>query len=360
MHLTGFLVLEDEKVFEGTWHGNSDWTGVGEVVFNTSLVGYQEVITDPSYYQQIIVMTAPEQGNYGVSDNERESKKVWCEAFVCLELNRSSDARRGNLEDELSSFKRPALSSIDTRSLTLYLRTRGTPWGAAVRADSAEEAKRLALPLIAEHKRKVSSDWVYDITVKKSEFFPGQKDKGRIAILDYGVKSNIVGELRKRSAQIAVFGSRTPAHEVLDWSPDGIVLTNGPGDPAAVQVAVGELSKLLGQKPIMGICMGHQLLARALGGKTFKLKFGHRGSNHPVKNLKTGEIYMTAQNHGYAVDKDLPSGVNVSQINLYDNTVEGIEAPALNAWSVQYHPEAGPGPHDSRVLFDHFISEVVR
>jgi carbamoyl-phosphate synthase small subunit len=360
MSLTGFLVLEDEKVFEGIWHGNPDWTGVGEVVFNTALVGYQEVITDPSYYQQIIVMTAPEQGNYGVADSERESKKVWCEAFICVELNKSSDSRRGQLSEELGAFKRPALSDIDTRALTLHLRSRGTPWGAVVRAESVEEAKRYALPLIADRKRIASSDWVYEVSVKKSEFLPGQKTKGRIAVLDYGVKTNIVGELRKRCAEIAVFGSRAAAHEVLDWEPDGIVLTNGPGDPATVQVAVGELTKMLGQKPIMGICMGHQILAQALGGKTYKLKFGHRGSNHPVHNLKTGEIYMTAQNHGYAVHTDLPSGVKVSQINLYDKTVEGIEAPHLKAWSVQYHPEAGPGPHDSRVLFDHFVSEVVR
>jgi carbamoyl-phosphate synthase small subunit len=220
---------------------------------------------------------------------------------------------------------------------------------------------RARLQLIAERKKKVSTDWVYEVSVKKPEFLTGTGIRGRVAVFDFGTKNNIVGEIKNRFKEVGVFGSRATAREIMNWNPDGIILTNGPGDPALVESAVGEIQKLLGQVPLFGICMGHQLLSLAAGGKTYKLKFGHRGGNHPVQNLATGEIYMTSQNHGYAVDeKSLPEGVKVSQINLYDKTVEGIEIPSKKAWSVQYHPEACPGPHDSRVLFDHFANQVLR
>jgi carbamoyl-phosphate synthase small subunit len=356
--LKGFLVLEDKSTYQGHWHGDTSLVAVGEVVFNTSMTGYQEIITDPSYFRQIVVMTTPEQGNYGVAKNERESNQVYAEGFVCVNLNEVLNSPRGSLKDELASFKRPGLSDIDTRALTLHLRERGTPWGALIVAPSEKEAQAKAAKIISEKKNSISQDWVHEVSVEKPEFHKGEGPGGRVGVLDLGTKNNIVGELKLRFQDVGVFGSRTPAETILDWAPDGLVLTNGPGDPAAVEGSVGEIKKLLGQIPIFGICMGHQLLALAAGGKTFKLKFGHRGANHPVKNLKTGEIYMTSQNHGYAVSEDLPAGVKVSQINLYDNTVEGIEIAAKRAWSVQYHPEASPGPHDSRVLFDHFANEV--
>jgi carbamoyl-phosphate synthase small subunit len=356
--LKSFLVLEDRKVFQGQWHGNENQMAVGEVVFNTSMQGYQEIITDPSYYGQIVVMTTPEQGNYGVLDSERESKKVYAEGFVCLELNDSFTAQRKNLSQELQDFSRPALSDVDTRALTLYLRSRGTPWGAVVSCVDEKEAVGVALKSIEDKKNRMSSDWVYDVSVKKTEFHKGSGKKGRVALLDYGSKTNIIEELKTRFSEVAVFGSRTSAAEIRKWEPQGIMLTNGPGDPSKVETAVEEIKKLLGEIPIFGICMGHQLLALAVGAKTYKLKFGHRGANHPVKNCATGEVYMTSQNHGYAVDENLPAGVKLSQINLYDKTVEGIEIPSKKAWSVQYHPEASPGPHDSRKLFDYFAADI--
>lgn len=356
----GYLVLEDQKIFSGRWHGNPKLNGVGEVVFNTSMQGYQEIVTDPSYYGQIIVMTTPEQGNYGVSTEDQESKKVYAEGFVCVELNSSFTPGRGHFSEELAQSSRPALSDVDTRSLTLYLRSRGTPWGALVTGEDEKEAKDKALDIMTQKKKSVSKDWVFDVTVKKPEFHSGTGPRGRVAILDFGTKSNIVKEIKTRVREVAVFGSRSSSKEILDWDPQGIVLTNGPGDPAMVEGSVETIKALLGQAPLFGICMGHQLLALAVGGKTFKLKFGHRGANHPVKNLETGDIYMTSQNHGYAVDEHLPTGVKLSQINLYDKTVEGIEIPSKKAWSVQYHPEACPGPHDARKLFDYFADSIKR
>lgn len=358
--MTGYLVLEDKTTFEGQWHGDPTWTGVGEVVFNTSMMGYQEIITDPSYFRQIVVMTTPEQGNYGVAVEERESKVVHAEAFICVALNKCAGRiSRHDLNEELAAFGRPALSDIDTRSLTLHLRSKGTPWGAVVAADSCTLALDKALPLILTGKKSVPGDWPYEVSVKEKVSLKGQGKKGRVAVLDFGTKANIVKELQARFAEVGIFNSRTSSREILDWNPEGVVLTNGPGDPSLVEKAVGEIRVLLGQIPIFGICMGHQLLALAAGGKTYKLKFGHRGANHPVRNLGTGEIYMTSQNHGYAVDENLPSHVKVSQINLYDQTVEGIEIPSMKAWSVQYHPESNPGPHDSRVLFDYFAKNVL-
>jgi carbamoyl-phosphate synthase small subunit len=299
------------------------------------------------------------EGNYGVALAEREASKIWAQGFVCLELSTKYTEGRSTLLTELAEFKRPALTGVDTRRLTLELRRHGTPWGAIVQALSQDEAIKKATALIKERQQLVSKDWVYEVSVGARQVHKGEGKKGRIAVLDYGAKENILRELKARFSEVAIFNSRATAKEILDWAPNGIMLTNGPGDPSAVETAPTELKKILGQVPIFGICMGHQVLALALGGKTYKLKFGHRGGNHPVKNLHTGEIYMTSQNHGYAVSDDLPSGVKVSHVNLYDDTVEGIEAEKLKAWSVQYHPESAPGPHDARVLFDYFAQRVL-
>jgi carbamoyl-phosphate synthase small subunit len=273
-------------------------------------------------------------------------------------MNSSFTPGRRDFLDQLKRSSRPALSDVDTRSLTLHLRSKGSPWGVLVQATDEREAKDRARDLMSSKKKSISKDWVFEVTTKKTLVCNGKSSKGRVAVLDFGTKANIINELKNRSKEVAVFGSRASVKEILDWAPDGLVLTNGPGDPAHVEKAVGTLKDLLGHFPIFGICMGHQLLVLALGGKTYKLKFGHRGANHPVKNLATGEIYMTSQNHGYAVDESLPTGVNLSQINLYDKTVEGIEVPTKKAWSVQYHPEARPGPHDARKLFDYFMDSL--
>jgi carbamoyl-phosphate synthase small subunit len=299
--LTGYLVLENGDTYAGEYRGSAQWESVGEVVFNTSLVGYQEVVTDPSYYQQIIVMTAPEQGNYGTLESERESKRVWAQGFICVNLNQVHRIRERRLfEDELFEFKSPVLADVDTRKLTLQLRSQGTPWGALVSTGSADEARAIGLERIKARKKSLDNDWVYHVSEKKTQVLKGQGKKGRVALLDYGVKTSIVDQLLQRVSEVAIFNSRAKEREILDWSPDGIFLTNGPGDPALVQDAPQIIRELLGQKPLFGICMGHQLLSLALGGKTYKLKFGHRGGNHPVKDLLTGEIYMTSQNHGYA------------------------------------------------------------
>lgn len=354
----GFLVLEDQKVFQGKFHGDPSWYSVGEVVFNTSLTGYQEILTDPSYFGQMILMCAPEQGNYGVQTQAQESEKIWSEGFLCLKFNGNFESR-DSLESEVAKYKKPVLSGIDTRELTLHLRSKGTPWGCLVRAENKEEALKKANSHISSRRKTMPSDWVYEVSTKEPKTLKGQGKVGRVAVYDYGVKTNILRELQKRFLEVRVFNSRTPASEIMKWEPHGLMLTNGPGDPALVQSAVPEIQKLLGKLPIWGICMGHQILCLALGGKTYKLKFGHRGGNHPVKNLETGEIYMTSQNHGYATHDDLPQGVRVTQVNLYDKTVEGIRAEKLRAWSVQYHPEASPGPLDANCAFDEFREKIL-
>lgn len=358
--MKGYLILENGQTWSGQWHGNEQKQAIGEVVFNTSMLGYQEILTDPSYYQQIVVMTAPEQGNYGVAEAEMESERIWAQGFVCVNMNSAIQEGRGQLSSELNQYHVPALSQINTRQLTLHLREKGTPWGALVsEPDFLKLGQEKILKLIADHKNSIDSDWVYHVSQAAKSVHQGKGNKGRVALLDYGYKKSILNQLLERFQEVAVYNSRTPATEILKWAPNGIVLSNGPGDPGEVQKAVGEIKSLLGKVPLFGICMGHQLLALAMGAKTYKLKFGHRGGNHPVQNFETGEIYMTSQNHGYAVSSDLPADVVQSQINLYDKTLEGIESKKWKAWGVQYHPEAGPGPHDSRVLFNHFSSKIL-
>jgi len=355
--LKSFLALESGQVFEGCWKGSKkNDRGVGEVVFNTGMVGYQEILTDPSYYQQIIVMTAPEQGNYGTLEKERESAQVWVQGLVCLEAYNHAPPGRKPLLQELEEFGVPMMSGVDTRSLTLELRSRGTVWGSFVETEDPERALAAAREKIRKCQDRLERDWVREVSVKERKLISGKASRGRVAIIDYGAKLNIIRNLAERTKELAIFPSRALPREILSWNPDGIMLTNGPGDPADVKQAVETVRELLGQRPIFGICMGNQILGLALGAKTYKLKFGHRGINHPVQDLYTKEIYMTSQNHGYCVDeKTLPSEARLSQINLYDKTCEGIECIPKNAWSVQYHPEAAPGPHDAGGLFDRFI-----
>ena len=353
----GFLVLESGEVYEGVWRGGKN--RAGEVVFNTSHSGYEEIATDPSYFSQIMVMTAPMQGNYGVNAEFWESKQMWIDGFVSIEIQNSE--RDHSWQKQLDQAGIPMLSDLDTREIVMRLRDLGTPWGALVKADNETEAKKLAAELIAV-KKKIDSDWVYTVTRKDSQIIKGAKVNGpRIAMLDYGCKENTLRELAAQSSEVGIFSSRATEKMIREWNPSGIMLSNGPGDPSEVQHAAETVRALIGWKPIFGICMGNQILARALGAKTYKLKFGHRGGNHPVRDMLINEIYMTSQNHGYAVDAaTLPSDVRVSHVNLNDNTVEGIECAAKKCFSVQYHPESHPGPRDARKLFDYFIGSLER
>lgn len=352
---TGFLVLESGECFQGEWRGGKEQAG--EVVFNTSHSGYEEIATDPSYFSQIMVMTAPMQGNYGADPSVWESKNLWISGFVCVEMQESTRDR--SWLDLLEKSNVPVLSDIDTREVVLKLREIGTPWGAIVKAENKADALKRARELIVQ-KKTIDTDWVYAVTRKQAEFLKGHKANGpRVAILDYGCKENTIRELQAACSEVAVFPSRTPAKVIRDWSPSGILLSNGPGDPALVQESVATVKELLGEIPVFGICMGNQILGLALGAKTYKLKFGHRGSNHPVRDLLLDEIYVTSQNHGYVVDpKTLPSDVRVSHWNLNDETVEGIECKSKKCFSVQYHPESHPGPREARRLFDYFLSEL--
>lgn len=351
----GFLVLESGESYEGVWRGGS--ARAGEVVFNTSHSGYEEIATDPSYFSQIMVMTAPMQGNYGVNREAWESRQMWIDGFVSLEMQ--SSPRDSSWRDQLDKAGIPILTDLDTREIVLRLRELGTPWGALVDADSSTEAFGKA-KLLIEAKRQIDSDWVHAVSRREIEVFDGAVANGpRLAILDYGCKENTIRELRKRSSQVALFPSRASARAIRDWQPNGIMLSNGPGDPALVQTAAETVRSLLGTIPIFGICMGNQILALALGANTYKLKFGHRGGNHPVRDQLLNQIYMTSQNHGYCVDaKTLPSGTLVTHVNLNDGSVEGIECAAKKCFSVQYHPESSPGPNDARQLFDYFMSRI--
>lgn len=361
----GYLVLESGEVFPGLFplEASGDSATVerferaGEVVFNTSHSGYEEMATDPSYFGQIIVLTAPHQGNYGESDSFWESNKIWIEGFVCVEMQKS--ARENSWQNKLLKSGVPILAGVDTRKLVLRLREKGTPWGAIVLAESPADAIQRSKPLIKE-KQKQDRDWVYQVCIREEQTIKGDLERGpKVAILDLGCKTNTIRELKRRTSEIRIFPSRTSAEKIKAYNPDGILLSNGPGDPADIQGAVQTVKDLLGWRFIFGICMGHHVLGMALGGETYKLKFGHRGSNHPIKDTLLNRIYMTSQNHGYAVKTEsLPKTVQVTHVNLNDQTVAGIYDPTKKALSVQFHPESHPGPHDSEGLFDFFIRQT--
>lgn len=355
-----FLVLESGEIFAGALAASGQtFERAGEVVFNTSHSGYEEIATDPSYFSQIVVMTAPMMGNYGVNDLFWESKKIWIEGFVCLQIQNTQ--RENSWLRRLQDHCVPLLSEVDTRALTLRLRDGGTPWGAIVSAESEIEASRKASQLIVD-KKSIDKDWVFQASRKTTEVQQGLFSKGpRIAVLDFGAKENILRELRARASEVVIFNSRTSSNEILAARPSGLMLTNGPGDPSDVQIAVDTVKTLISKLPIFGICMGHQILGLALGAKTYKLKFGHRGSNHPIRDELLNQIYMTSQNHGYAVEREsLPADVRVTHVNLNDQTVAGVHSEAKNCLGVQFHPESHPGPHESRALFDFFVNQMMK
>jgi carbamoyl-phosphate synthase small subunit len=354
----GYLVLETGEVFEGLWHENNKAVpaNAGELVFNTSHAGYQEIASDPSYFGQIMVMTAPMMGNYGKHTGDWESKKYWIEGFVCLEM----ETRDETWILELLKAGIPVLSEVDTRALTLRLREGGAVWGGVCAAESAEQAREILAKVIADKKKLNGQDWTAIVCSREQRVVKGSASNNlKIAVLDFGCKENIIREMAKRVGEVCVFPSHSSPKAIREYNPSGILLSNGPGDPAWVQRGTETVRELIGWRPIFGICMGHQVLSQALGAKTFKMKFGHHGGNHPVQDLMLEKIYITSQNHGYAVDpKTLPEGTRVTQTNLYDNSVEGFEYPQKKCFSVQYHPESAPGPNDARNLFDVFVGSL--
>jgi carbamoyl-phosphate synthase small subunit len=350
------LVLEDGKIFKGSSFGACGET-LGEVVFNTSMAGYQEIITDPSYKGQIVAMTYPLIGNYGINKEDMESRQPFLAGFVVKEYSKLASNWRQDQElaDYLKENKILGIEGIDTRDLTLHIREKGAMKAVLSTQDSDLES----LVKKAKNSRGlVGLDLVKDVTISQKYTYAQSKDnKYKVVVLDCGVKFNILKELKRYGCNVLVVPARTESKEILAQNPDGVLLSNGPGDPAAVDYVVKTVASLLGQVPIFGICLGHQMLALALGGKTFKLKFGHHGANHPVKDLRTGKVYITSQNHGFCVDVDSLSkkDIQLTHVNLNDQTSEGLRHKKLPVFGVQFHPEAAPGPHDGEYLFAEFV-----
>jgi carbamoyl-phosphate synthase small subunit len=349
---SAILALEDGRFFSGTGFGASGTT-VGELVFNTSITGYQEILTDPSYAGQIVTLTYPEIGNYGTNDEDLESRKIFARGLVVRHLSRRYSSWRGkeSLSDFLKKFNIVGIADVDTRAITKHIREKGAMRCAiSTEHKSADDVVELALksPLME------GADFTKEVT--SAERYSRGAGKFRVAVIDYGIKSNIVNQLVKANMTVDVYPCDVPAEQVIAKKPDGIFLSNGPGDPAACTSIITEVKKLIDARvPIFGICLGHQFLSLALGAKTYKLKFGHRGGNQPVKDLTTGKVEITCQNHGFAVDaKTMPDTMQLTHVNLNDHSVEGFRHKSLPIIAVQYHPEASPGPHDSNYLFQRF------
>jgi carbamoyl-phosphate synthase small subunit len=354
--MKALLALEDGRVFYGNaFAGQGEVSG--EVVFNTSMTGYQEILTDPSYCGQIVTMTYPLIGNYGINSKDIESRAVQVEAFIVKEYEPVPSNWRSEktLADYLNKEGKIGVEGIDTRALTKHIRLAGAMKGVV----STQDLDPLSLSKKARASQGlVGQDLVKEVTCTKP--YQWHTEKGtrfKVVALDYGMKFHIARSLAKRGCNVTVVPAHTTAEEIRVMNPDGILLSNGPGDPEPITYAVRAIQELIGEYPIFGICLGQQLLGLALGGKTFKLKFGHRGANHPVKNLLTGRVEITTQNHGFCVDIESirDPEIEITHINLNDQTLEGMKHRTLPIFSVQYHPEASPGPHDSSYLFDEFI-----
>lgn len=385
------LALEDGTIFRGESFG-AEGERVGEVCFNTGMTGYQEVLTDPSYKGQIVTMTYTQQGNYGLTAEDNESWQPWVEGFVVREASAEPSNFRAEigLGDYLRANGIPGIAGVDTRRLTRHLRTHGAKMGIISTVDLDPES---CLAKIKAAPSYVGLDFVLDVTCKEprrwaedgytaetptppqevAEKVSGARPKPRmvyrggmplfapqifrVVCLDFGIKQNILRHLYHRGCDLIVLPATATAAEVLDWQPDGVMLSNGPGDPQLVHYAISTTRDLVGKVPIFGVCLGQQIIGHAMGGSTYKLKFGHRGVNHPVRNERTGKVEITTQNHGFCVDMDTlkGSGMELTHVNLNDMTCEGMRHVELPLFSVQYHPEAGPGPHDAGYLFDDFV-----
>ena len=378
--MRALLALEDGRIFEGESFGASG-TRVGEICFNTSMTGYQEVLTDPSYRGQIVAMTCPHIGNYGTNALDQESAEPHVSGFVIEELSEIPSNWRSeeSLQAYLQRWKIPGVQGIDTRALTRHLRQRGAMKACLTTEDlsektAIEEAVRgdgvIGMDYVKEVSAKAAYEWDPEDRMStlwsvargnagevQSEKLPPVRH--RIVAYDYGIKENILRRLRQNGFGVTVVPASTTAEETLALKPNGVFLSNGPGDPSTLDYAHEAVRGLMGKTPIFGICLGHQVLGYAFGGGTFKLKFGHRGGNQPVKDLRTGKVAITSQNHGFAVDADsLPANVEVTHVNLNDGTVEGMRHTELPVFSVQYHPEAAPGPHDAGYFFRQFAELI--
>jgi len=352
--MKAILALEDGRGFEGYSFGVSGET-FGEVVFNTSLTGYQEVLTDPSYKGQIVVMTYPLIGNYGINSEDMESRKIFLEGFVVKEASRIYSNWRSNksLEEYLKENNKIGIEGVDTRALTKHIRQKGAMKAAISTEDLNVKSlvkKIKKFPGLAG--RDIVKDVIYD-----KVFEWNKKGKYKVVVIDCGVKFNILRELDNSGCRITVAPAKTDYREILAMKPDGIILSNGPGDPEPVKYVIKIVQNLMGRIPIFGICLGHQMVGQALGGKTYKLKFGHHGANHPVKDLGTGRISITVQNHGFCVDEKTlnKKEIEITHVNLNDGTLEGIRHKKMPLFSVQFHPEAAAGPNDAKYLFKEFI-----
>lgn len=367
--MQGVLALEDGRIFSGTGWG-AEGVSVGELVFNTSMTGYQEVLTDPSYHRQIVTMTTPHMGNTGINQQDEEAGQIWVAGFVVRTLSPRVSSWRsvGDLDSYLKSQGKIGLADVPTRALVRHIRAQGVMRAAIAHGDFdgaelVEMARNSPDMSGANLVDEVTCPEPYHWTEKSDPAWyrehPYDENAPLIIALDMGIKRNILRMLTDRGLRVRVVPAQTPAEDILSQHAAGVFLSNGPGDPAAVDYAIDTVQNLLGKTPIFGICLGHQILALALGGKTEKMRFGHRGGNQPVKNLLTGKVEISAHNHGFAVSKDSElQGGEVTHINLNDQTIEGIRNEQLGVFSVQYHPEASPGPHDSLYLFDEFVSRV--